>query len=142
VQEALNKLQELQKQATTGKPGKRGPRQNIEALLDPGTFIEIDMFVQHRCHDFGMETKKALGDGVVTGYGEIDGRTVYVFAQESIIGGSLGKPRQKITTVRDLALKARCDCRFAGFRRSQNQEGTDSLQVMAISSIATPEPQA
>ncbi len=132
MQELLNKLQALQEEAMVSKqkPGKRSPRQNIEFLLDPGTFVEIDMFVKHRCHDFGMETKKALGDGVVTGYGEIDGRTVYVFAQDiSIIGGSLGNAHaKKITTVMDLALKARCP--IVGLLDSGGariQEGTDSL---------------
>jgi acetyl-CoA carboxylase carboxyltransferase component len=132
VQEALKKLQDLQAQAMVSKqkPGKRSPRENIEFLLDPGTFVEIDMFVKHNCYDFGMETKKALGDGVVTGYGEIDGRTVYLFAQDiTIIGGSLGKAHsKKITTVMDMALKARCP--IIGLLDSGGariQEGTDSL---------------
>ena len=60
--------------------GKYTARERIDMLLDKGSFEEMDMFVTHRCHNFGMEKKQALGDGVVTGYGTIDGRLVYVFA--------------------------------------------------------------
>ena len=71
--------------------GKLTARERIEALLDPNSFVELDPFAQHRCTNFGMEKKKVDGDGVVTGYGTVNGRLVYVFSQDfTVIGGSLG----------------------------------------------------
>ena len=70
--------------------GKMTARERIDVLLDPATFMELDRFVEHRCTNFGMEKEEAPGEGVVTGYGTIDGRLVYVFAQDfTVIGGSL-----------------------------------------------------
>jgi acetyl-CoA carboxylase carboxyltransferase component len=72
--------------------GKLTARERIEILLDDGSFEEFDMFKEHRGTDFGMEKKKILGDGVITGYGTIDGRLVYVFAQDfTVFGGSLSE---------------------------------------------------
>ncbi len=87
--------------------GKLTARERIELLLDPGSFVELDKFVVHRCSDFGMEEQKFLGDGVVTGYGTINGRTVYLFSQDfTVFGGSLsGAHAEKICKVMDLALK-------------------------------------
>ena len=74
------------------KKGKLTARERIELLLDPDSFEEWDMFVEHRSIEFGMEKTKVPGDGVVTGYGTIDGRTVAVFAQDfTVFGGSLGE---------------------------------------------------
>ena len=71
--------------------GKLTARERIDLLFDPGTFVELDRFVTHRCTDFGMERKKFFGDGVVTGYGKIEGRLVYVFSQDfTVFGGALG----------------------------------------------------
>ena len=64
-------------------------RERLDLLLDPGTFVELDRFVTHRCTDFGMESRKFYGDGVVTGYGKIDGRLVYVFSQDFTVFGAL-----------------------------------------------------
>src|SRR4051812_8676362 len=70
--------------------GKLTARERIDLLLDTGSFIELDKFKVHRCDDFGMEKKKILGDGVVTGYGTVEGRQVFVFAQDfTVFGGSL-----------------------------------------------------
>ncbi|WP_433929610.1 acyl-CoA carboxylase subunit beta [Sorangium cellulosum] len=87
--------------------GKLSARERIDLLLDPGSFVEIDRFVVHRCADFGMDKQKVLGDGVVTGWGLIDGRKVVVFAQDfTVIGGSLsGAYASKICKVMDLAMK-------------------------------------
>ena len=87
--------------------GKLTARERVDALLDPGSFVEMDKFVTHRCADFGMETQKILGDGVVTGYGTIAGRTVCVFAQDfTVFGGSLsGAYAAKICKIMDLACK-------------------------------------
>ncbi len=86
--------------------GRLTARERIAQLLDPGSFVELDRFVTHACHDFGMEEKKVYGDGVVTGHGTIDGRTVFVFAQQSeAFGGSLGMAHaRKICKVMDLAM--------------------------------------
>ena len=86
--------------------GKLTARERIALLLDEGSFEEFDMFVQHRCTNFGMEKQHFDGDGVVTGQGTIDGRLVYVFAQDfTVSGGSLGEAMaQKICKVMDLSL--------------------------------------
>ncbi len=87
--------------------GKMTARERIELLLDEGSFEEFDMFVTHRCTNFGLEKSKFLGDGVVTGYGTIDGRLVYVYAQDfTVFGGSLSETyAQKICKVMDMAMK-------------------------------------
>ena len=82
-------------------------RERIDLLLDPGSFVEMDRFVVHRCADFGMEQSRILGDGVVTGHGTIEGRKVFVFAQDfTVFGGSLSAAyAEKITKIMDLAMK-------------------------------------
>jgi acetyl-CoA carboxylase carboxyltransferase component len=89
------------------KKGKLTARERIEILLDDGSFREIDAFVTHRTEEFGLGEQKPLGDGVVTGYGTIDGRMVYVFSQDfTVFGGSLGRAHaDKIIKLQDLALK-------------------------------------
>ncbi len=89
------------------KRGKLTARERLQLLLDDGSFEEFDMFVEHRCIDFGMEQSKIPGDGVVTGWGTINGRVVYVFAKDfTVFGGSLSEAHaQKITKVQDMALK-------------------------------------
>ena len=87
--------------------GKKTARERIQALLDPGTFEEYDAFKLHRCYNFGMEKIKFLGDGIVTGYGRLGGRPVYVYAQDfSVLAGSLsGTLAEKICKVMDLGVK-------------------------------------
>ncbi len=87
--------------------GKLTARERIDLLMDEGTFVEMDMFALHHCEDFGMEKKRILGDGVVTGYGRVDGRLVYVFSQDfTVFGGSLGwKFAEKICKVMDAAMQ-------------------------------------
>lgn len=87
--------------------GKFTARERINMLLDPDSFEELDMFVTHRCTNFGMDKKKFLGDGVVIGHGTVDGRSVYVYAQDfTVFGGSLSETMaQKICKVMDLAMK-------------------------------------
>ncbi|WP_127090035.1 acyl-CoA carboxylase subunit beta [Aquabacter cavernae] len=89
--------------------GKLTARERIELLLDRGSFEEFDTFVQHRCIDFGMETQKIPGDGVVTGWGTVNGRQVFVFAKDfTVFGGSLSEEHaRKITKIQDMALKTR-----------------------------------
>ena len=110
--------------------GKMSARERIDLLLDPGSFIEIGRFVTHRSTDFGMETQKFLGDGVVTGHGTVDGRKVFVFAQDfTVFGGSLsGAFAKKICTVMDLAMKVGAP--VIGLNDSGGariQEGVESL---------------
>jgi len=89
------------------KKGKLTARERIDLLLDDGSFEEFDMFVTHNCHEFGLEKETYLSDGVVTGYGTIDGRLVYVFSQDfTVFGGSLSEAyAQKICKVLDKAMK-------------------------------------
>ncbi len=87
--------------------GKLTAHERLGLLLDPGSFVELDRFVEHRCHDFGLDERRVPGDGVVTGYGRIDGRTVYVFSQDfTVFGGSLSEAHAgKIVKVMDLATR-------------------------------------
>lgn len=88
------------------KKGKLTARERIELLLDPGTFEEWDMFVEHRCVDFGMDKQSIPGDGVVTGYGTINGRLVFLFSQDfTVLGGSLSESHaEKISKIMDQAM--------------------------------------
>src|SRR4051794_7669417 len=90
--------------------GKLTARERIDLLLDEGTFVELDRYRVHRSHNFGLERNKPLGDGVVTGYGEVSGRKVCVFSQDfTVFGGSLGEVyAQKICKVMDLAINTGC----------------------------------
>src|SRR5438874_4876410 len=117
TQEKIEHLRQLREQARLGggerritaqhAKGKLTARERLDLLLDPGTFVEIDQFVTHRATGFGLENEHYYGDGVVTGYGRIDGRLVYVFSQDfTVFGGSLSETHgQKICKVMDLALK-------------------------------------
>src|SRR5579862_4094131 len=89
------------------KAGKLTARERIQLLLDESTFEELDKFVRHHCTDFGMETQRPAGDGFVTGFGRVDGRLVYVFAQDfTVFGGSLSASNaQKICKIMDLAMR-------------------------------------
>ena len=90
--------------------GKMTARERIEALLDAHSFVELDAMVKHRSNHFGLEKKRPSGDGVITGHGKIDGRIVYLFAQDfTVFGGALGEAHaNKICKVMDLALKNGC----------------------------------
>jgi propionyl-CoA carboxylase beta chain len=112
-----NRLLELEQKAELGggrdridkqhADGKLTARERLERLLDPGSFVELDKLKTHRCSDFGMEKTKVLGDGVVTGYGRIEDRPVFVFAQDfTVWGGSLsGAHAEKICKIMDLAME-------------------------------------
>ena len=118
--DAHEKLAELNAQAELGggqeridkqhEDGKLTARERIDLLLDPGSFVEMDRFKTHRNSDFGMAAKTILGDGVVTGYGNVEGRQVFVFAQDfTVFGGSLsGAYAEKICKVMDLAVSTGC----------------------------------
>jgi len=139
-QQKVKNLIELRAQAKLGggekriasqhAKGKFTARERLEMLLDEGSFEELDMFVTHRCNNFGLENEKYLGDGVITGHGTIDGRTVYVFAQDfTVFGGSLSETMAlKICKVMDMAMKMGCP--MIGINDSGGariQEGVTSL---------------
>lgn len=117
AKDQVDHLMELRDQARLGggqeridrhhSQGKKTARERIEMLCDRGTFEEFDMFKLHRCRDFGMDKQQFPGDGVVTGYGKVDGRIVYVFAQDfTVLGGSLSETfAEKICKIMDLAVK-------------------------------------
>jgi propionyl-CoA carboxylase beta chain len=119
MQDILRELEERRAEALLGggetrivqqhARGKLTARERIELLLDQGSFEEFDMFVEHRCTDFGMAEQKIPGDGVVTGWGTVNGRTIYVFAKDfTVFGGSLSEAHaQKIIKVQDMALTNR-----------------------------------
>lgn len=89
------------------KAGKKTARERIDALLDPGSFVEVDKLVMHQTRDFGMADKQIPGDGMVTGYGKIEGRLVYVFAQDfTVFGGTMSRANaNKVVKIMDLAMK-------------------------------------
>lgn len=112
------------------KNGKLTARERITKLLDENSFVELDAFVEHRCANFGMEKKSAPGEGVVSGYGTIDGRLVYIYAQDfTVIGGSLGEMHAaKIVKAQQMAIKVGAP--LIGINDSGGariQEGVDAL---------------
>jgi methylmalonyl-CoA decarboxylase subunit alpha len=112
------------------KKGKLTARERLKILLDPDSFEEFDTFVIHRSHDFGMDSKHTFGDGVVVGFGTIDGRIVYVYAQDfTVSGGSLGKAHAaKICKIMDMAMKVGSPViGLADSGGARVQEGIDSL---------------
>ncbi|NOZ61492.1 MAG: acyl-CoA carboxylase subunit beta [Calditrichaeota bacterium] len=136
----LEKLFQLKKEAKLGggqhrietqhKKGKLTARERIELLLDRDSFVEMDMFVKHRCTDFGLDKEKYPGDGVITGYGRIEGRLVFIFSQDfTVFGGSLSESyAKKICKIMDLAMKVGAP--VIGINDSGGariQEGVDSL---------------
>ena len=116
MSDTIERLEKLNREAELGggearierqhDKGKLTARERIDLLLDPGSFHEVDKLKTHRCVDFDMDQKKIPGDGVVTGYGKVDGRTVFVFAQDfTVFGGSLsGAFAEKICKIMDLAI--------------------------------------
>ena len=116
MREKLSQLEERRRRSEEGggerrlarqhERGKLSARERLEILLDPGSLVELGTFVEHRCTDFGLAERRIPGDGVVTGYGRVDGRLVYVFSQDfTVFGGSLSEAHaEKIVRVMDLAL--------------------------------------
>ena len=140
MQKILKRLEEKRKQAKKGggdkrvktqhKKGKLTARERIEILFDPGSFEEWDMFVEHRCNEFNMAEQSVPGDGVVTGYGTINGRLTFVFSQDfTVFGGSLSESHaQKIAKIMDKAMSVGAP--VIGLNDSGGariQEGIDSL---------------
>ncbi len=140
IKETVKILQQKESEAELGggkarikrqhENGKLTARERIDLLLDKGSFEEVDKFVVHRCKDFGMEDKKFLGDGVVTGYGTVNGRKIFVFAQDfTVFGGSLGMVHgRKICKIMDMAVETGAP--VIGLNDSGGariQEGVESL---------------
>ena len=121
--------------------GKLTARERIELLVDEGSFEEIDLFIEHRADRFGMAERKLPADGVVTGFGTIEGRVVFVYSQDfTVMGGSLGEMHaRKITKIMDMALKVGAP--IIGINDSGGariQEGIDSLSGYGQIFFATP----
>lgn len=122
TQEKIQELQKRKEKVLAGggakaiekqhKSGKLTARERVEKLLDPGSFTEIDQYVTHRCSNFDMSGKEAPGEGVVTGFGTIDGRKIFIFAQDfTVLGGSLGEMHaNKICKVMEMATKMGAPC--------------------------------
>ena len=140
IDELMEDLKEREDKAKAGggekrvksqhEKGKLTARERVNLLLDENSFVELDLLVEHRCSNFGMEKIEAPGEGVITGYGTINGRLTYVFAQDfTVIGGSLGEMHaKKISKVMDMAMKMGAPC--IGINDSGGariQEGVDSL---------------
>ncbi len=140
MKDKLKHLEELDKNALLGggeariktqhDKGKLTARERIDLLLDKGSFRETDKFVTHRCTDFGLEKNRILGDGIITGYGRIDGRPVCVFSEDfTVFGGSLSMAyAEKIVKLQDISMKMGCP--IIGLKDSGGariQEGVDSL---------------
>src|SRR5262245_18713765 len=118
MKDILDKLEERRSRARAGggqarieaqhKRGKLTARERLELLMDKGSFEEFDMFVEHRSAEFGLEKSRIPGDGVVTGWGTVNGRTVFAFAKDfTVFGGSLSEAHaQKIVKIQDMAMKA------------------------------------
>ncbi|HEU5423861.1 MAG TPA: acyl-CoA carboxylase subunit beta [Nitrolancea sp.] len=122
--------QEAESAARQHQRGKLSARERVEQLVDPGSFVELDALVRHRSTYFGMAERRPYGDGVVTGYGTIDGRTVALFSQDfTVFGGSLGEAfAEKMVKIMDLALKVGCP--IIGINDSAGariQEGVEGL---------------
>ena len=119
IHDKLQRLEEMGRAAEQGggadriqaqhDRGKLSARERLDLLLDEGSFVELDRFVTHRSSDFGLEDKKILGDGVVTGYGTIHGRLVYAYSQDfTVFGGSLSETHaEKIVKLQEMALPKR-----------------------------------
>ncbi|QOR65393.1 methylmalonyl-CoA carboxyltransferase [Cytobacillus suaedae] len=140
IYEKINELYDRRREVELGggderiekqhEKGKLTARERIELLVDEGTFVELNPFIEHRSRDFGLEGKKGPGDGVVTGYGKVNGRPIYLFSQDfTVFGGALGEMHaKKIANVMDLAAKNGAP--FVGLNDSGGariQEGVVSL---------------
>ena len=150
-EEIYRQFEELDKRASLGggvdkiekqhASGRMTARERIDMLLDKGSFNELDKFVNHRCTNFGMEKKQIAGDGMVSGYGKIDGRLVFVYAYDfTAHGGSLSETNAaKIVKVQQLALKNGAPViALNDSGGARIQEGVNSLAGYAPSSIRTP----
>jgi len=140
MKDKINELVELKEKISKGggeakikkqhESGKHTARERINMLLDEGSFVEVDTFVSTRATNFGMQEKKVAGDGVVTGYGTVDGRLVYVYSQDfTVLGGSLGQQHAaKITKIQEMGIKMGAP--IIGINDSGGariQEGVDAL---------------
>jgi len=140
LQDKLNQLEQRNKMAEIGggqeridkihQTGRKTARERIADLLDPSSFVEMDKFVTHRCSDFGMEKNKTYGDGMVTGYGKIDGRLVFVFAQDfTVFGGTMSRANaDKVVKIMNMSMKMGAP--VVGLNDSGGariQEGVESL---------------
>jgi acetyl-CoA carboxylase carboxyltransferase component len=142
VKELIEHLEQTEKQVQAGggqkateeqhRKGRLTARERIDLFFDKGSFVELEMYSQHQCHDFGMEKKRPYGDGVITGYGSVNDRTVFIYAMDfTVLGGSIGLSNaSKIAHAQKMSAKARAP--MVGFvdtsgARIQEGSGTYSL---------------
>ena len=141
--EKLESLKQLEEQAKRGgdekaierqhKSGKLTARERVDLFLDEGSFIELDLFAQHECYNFDMEKRRPYGDAVITGYGKVNGRIVYLYAQDfTVLGGTVGVVHaRKVCYITDLARKAKAPIvgliDSGGARIQEGMRGTYSL---------------
>ena len=140
---SLEKLEQLENQIRIGgtekaierqhKEGKLTARERVDLFFDAGSFVELDLFARHECHDFGMEKKRPYGDAVITGYGKVHGRLVYAYAQDfTVLGGTVGlKHAQKVSHIMQMARKTMSPIvgliDSGGARIQEGMRGTYSL---------------
>ena len=142
MKDPIKELDRIEGQVRSGNPkaveeqhrrGKLTARERIDLFFDPGSFTEIGMFAQHQCHDFGMEKRRPFGDGVITGYGTVDGRRVFAYAQDfTILGGTVGfTTATKIAHAMRLALTSRSPMvGFVDTAGGRIQEGSGTYSLM------------
>src|SRR3546814_2783575 len=128
MQDILQRLEAMRAQAAVGggekrieaqhAKGKLTARERLQVLLDEGSFEEWDMYVEHRCLDFGMEQQKISGDGVVTGHGTINGRLVFVFSQDFTVFGEIGRAPSELQSLMRISYAVFC------LKKKKNEQTT------------------
>jgi len=144
----IERLRELEEQALIGEGkeaiekqharGKLTARERIELLFDKGTFVEVGMFAQHQCHDFGMQKIRPLGDGIITGYGMVDGRSVYAYAHDATIFAGAGGHTHASKTVHLMRVAAKAKAPIVGLIDSAGgriQEGSGTLSQIFYDNV-------
>jgi acetyl-CoA carboxylase carboxyltransferase component len=143
MRKSLKKLKQLEEQVKRGgtekaierqhEAGKLTARERVDLFFDKGSFVELDLFARHECHDFGMDKKRPYGDAVITGYGKVEGRLVYAYAQDfTVLGGTVGiRHAQKVCHIMDMARKTKAPIvgliDSGGARIQEGMRGTYSL---------------
>jgi acetyl-CoA carboxylase carboxyltransferase component len=143
VKDLIDDLDRIEKKVRDGggqkavdaqhQKGRLTARERIDLFFDPGTFVELDMYAQHQCHDFGMEKNRPFGDGVITGYGDVDGRRVFIYAMDfTVLGGSIGfTSASKIAHAQKLSTKTRSPMiGFVDTAGARIQEGSGTYSML------------
>jgi len=150
VKDLIDELEKIEKQVRAGRgqkavdaqhqKGRLTARERIELFFDPDTFVELDMYAQHQCHDFGMEKNRPFGDGVITGYGDVQGRRVFLYAMDfTVLGGSIGfTSASKIAHAQKLSTKTRSPMiGFVDTAGARIQEGSGTYSMLFYEHIVS-----